>query len=255
VLNGRLLSGKLLNRKVWSGLREFRLYALCVPFAVIVYALAGYWVPLVRPDLAHSSGGDIRKQIDHPVVIEVVPNMPTSVQLSPNALAIKPGQTFDLEVDLTTAYTTRGTQFGLSYDPNLIEITKVDEGEYYRGWAIQNKAATGVFPSIKIDSQRGLVWPFGIAVLGGPPSAGPSGAGVLATIQGRAKPGATGTTTLKLQAVEISSVMSSNVNDGGNIASVPSFSVGDAVISIGDNAAAPPTPASRALILTPTPTH
>jgi hypothetical protein len=217
----------------------------------MLYALAGFWVPLVRPLVLPGHMGDLPKKLDNPVLIEVVPNLPTSVQLSPSTLALKPGQSFEVEIMLTTAYVTRGTQFGLSYDPRLIEITKIDEGEYYRVWAMQNKASTIMAPGVTIDAERGLVRPFGVVVLGGTPTAGPNGRGLLATIEGRAKPGASGTTTLRLEAVEVSSVQSSQVNANGSVISVPSFTVADAQIAVGDNATPPAPPTPRPVELHP----
>jgi hypothetical protein len=228
--------------KAW---REFRWYALSIPIAALVYALAGIWVPLIRPGIGGVGALSASQPQQRPIVIKVVENMPTSVKLSPDALAVKPGESFEVNVWLTTAYTTRGAQFGLSYDPRLIEVTGVVEGEYYRTWAMRNKASTGLVPKVMIDPERGLVRPFAIAVLGGPPTDGPNGSGSLATVQGRARPGASGTTTLRLEGVEISSVQSSDVNANGSITSVPSATIADAQIAVGDSAALPPPPAAR----------
>jgi hypothetical protein len=232
-----------------QGWRGFRWYALSLPIAALVYGLAGLWVPLIRPAFAGVGAFADSQPRERPIVMEVVENMPTSVKLSPDALAVKPGQSFEADVWLTTAYTTRGTQFGLSYDPRLIEVTNVVEREYYRTWAIRNKASTGLVPKVVIDANRGQVMPFAIIVLGGRPADGPNGSGILATIQGRAKPGAAGTTTLRLESVEVSSVLSSNFNAAGSVVSVPSFTIADAQIAVGDNATPPAPPAPRPIEL------
>src|SRR5258708_2795718 len=167
------------------GWREFRWYVLSIPIAALVYALITALAPVIRPViLGAATAKAVAQAQNHPMLVEVVPNMPTSVKLSPDALALKPGESFEINVWLTTAYTTRGTQFGLSYDSRLIEVTNVVEGEYYRTWAVQNQANTILVPKVIIDSGRGLVTPFAIALFGGPSPNGRHGSGVLAASGG-----------------------------------------------------------------------
>jgi hypothetical protein len=232
--------------KVLKSWREFRWYFLSIPVAVAIYGLIVALAPIIRPMIWGAERARIMAQVESaPMAIEVVPNEPTTVRLSPDSLALKPGQEFSVDIWLDTAYTTRGTQLSLNYDPRLIEVTKVDEGEYYRTWAIKNKASSLIVPGVKIDQAHGRVAPFAIALFQGTSNDGPHGNGLIATIQGRAKPGASGTTTLKLDNVEVSAVISSNINAAGSIQSVPEVALADAQISVGDSVSPPTPPAAR----------
>jgi hypothetical protein len=227
-------------------MRDFRWYFLSIPIAGIVYALIITMAPMLRPMIFGARRAQIADQLqNHSMLVEVVQNEPTTVRLSPDALALKPGQSFEIQVWLDTAYTTRGVQFGFTYDPKLIEVTKVTEAEYYRTWAIKNHASTTVIPGVSIDAEHGVIKPLAIALLGGPPNDGPSGSGLIAYVDGRAKAGASGTTTLRLEGVEISRVEPSAIQGMASVSSVPSATVADTDVAIGDDAVVPTPPAAR----------
>jgi hypothetical protein len=156
------------------------------------------------------------------------PAVPTLSLLAPTA-PIVPGSAFDLTVSFTSPAATRGAQFGLSFDPRAIAVTGIDEGDYYRSWATAQQASTTVMPGFQVDVEQGWVEPYGIALLGGPPTGGPSGSGVLATVHCKAKASASGRTTITLQSVAVG-VPSAN---GSVTTNVPSVQVTDVVLGLG----------------------
>jgi hypothetical protein len=158
---------------------------------------------------------------------------------------IPPAATFDLAVWLSRPAVTRGAQFGLTFDPGKVQITGIDEGDYYRSWASRNGASSVVLPQFQIDAPRGRVSTSAVAILGGtgagPYVAGPTGSGVLATVHCAAASGASGSTSITLQEVVVS-----EPSDAGS-RSAPSVQVTDVTLVVGNagGAAAP--------IVTPTP--
>jgi hypothetical protein len=153
--------------------------------------------------------------------------------------AIAPGSSFDVQVRFDCPVATRGAQFGLSFDPRLVEAAGVDEGDYYRGWGTQNGASTVLVPGVQIDAQRGWVRTLAIALLGGPGELGPVGSGVLATAHFQAKAGTSGNATIALENVVVSQLQAN-----GTLASAPSVQVIGVAIAIGTGSgpAAQPTP-------------
>jgi hypothetical protein len=94
--------------KTW---KEFRWYFLSIPIAIAIYGLIFALAPIIRPMIWGAERARIMAQAQSPpMAIEVVQNEPTTVRLSPDTLALKPGQEFSVDVWLDTAYTTRGTQ-------------------------------------------------------------------------------------------------------------------------------------------------
>jgi hypothetical protein len=159
---------------------------------------------------------------------------------------IPPGATFDLALWFSSPTITRGAQLGLAFDPSKIQITGVDEGDYYRSWATGNQATTMLFPGFQVDPQHGWVHPVRLTIMGGagaPPYAGgPAGSGILATVHCVALPNASGSTGVMLESVVVVSP-----TDKGITESAPTVQVTDAVVSIGK------VPGATVRLATPTP--
>ena len=100
----------------------------------------------------------------------------TSVTLQPQAYVANPGDHFNVDVVLTSDVPTRGVQFGLRFDPTVVQIDKVADGTYYQSWAQSNGAQASTVVAFKPDNTAGTVSVGGIAVLGGA-GGGPTGAG------------------------------------------------------------------------------
>jgi hypothetical protein len=236
-------------------LREFRWYALAIPIAAILYGVIVTFGPSVRSAIFQTERSRIMSRVVvlTPGTVQFKPTEPTSVRLAPDAIALTPGQEFSIDVWLNSAYTTRGAQLGLEWDPKLVEVTKVDEGEFFRSWAVGHSETTVVVPGVKIDNDRGQLIPVGISLMGGVATDGPQSNGVLATIHGRAKPGASGTTRLRLDGVEVVAVLPSVIDPAhGDLQSLPAVAVADTMISVGPSPTAPsPAPARTATPVRP----
>jgi hypothetical protein len=66
-----------------------------------------------------------------------VPLPLTTVGFAPARRSAQASQRFDLDVVIAAGAPTRGAQFGLRYDPALLQIDGVAEGSFYRSWAEQ----------------------------------------------------------------------------------------------------------------------
>jgi hypothetical protein len=232
-------------------LKEYRLYLLAVPVAAILYGSILALAPVIRPVMFGYERARLVEEAQAaqtPVLVKSAPIPPPTVRLSPDSIALTPGQDFSVDLWLDTPETTRGIQFGFSYDPKLIQVTDVSEGEYYRKWAIQNKASTSLIPGVKIDQIRGTITPVGIAIIGGPPGDGPTGNGVVATVKGRALAGVSGATTLKLEGVEVAILKTTQANPTGIINTADSVQAADAQIAVGAGVATPVPPAVRSML-------
>jgi hypothetical protein len=150
---------------------------------------------------------------------------------------VKAGDEFTIPVTLTTDVTSWGAQFGLTYDPTLIEITSVDEGGFYKDWAAANGASGMTMPKPKADNAKGEFPVTAFFLVGANPGKGPTGNGTLAWLHIKALKD--GTATLKLNRIQVTD---SGVNHktGVLLGGVKSQ---DGVISIGGGSVAQPTAA------------
>lgn len=93
--------------------------------------------------------------------------------------SINEGETFSVEVLISTDTPCRGAQCELAFDPDLMQCDSVTEGGFFRDWATANGASTIMIPqSPSIDNVQGRVATTGIAVMGGS-GGGAKGSGVL----------------------------------------------------------------------------
>ena len=104
----------------------------------------------------------------------------TSVSLSLADRNVNAGETFTIEVRISTDTSCRGAQCALSFDPALMKCDSVAEGSFFKDWAAANGCSTLVVPQPTIDNDQGHVSLIGIAVMGGS-GGGVKGSGVLCT--------------------------------------------------------------------------
>jgi hypothetical protein len=105
----------------------------------------------------------------------------TVLTLNPSPATVTPGSTFTLTVQLDTIPASRAAQFGISFDPAVLECVSVSEGTFYSDWAGQHAGSTFVFPEPECDNVNGIVTMMGITVLSSEPG-GPTGTGDVASV-------------------------------------------------------------------------
>ena len=105
----------------------------------------------------------------------------TSVSIAMANREVKQGESFTVEVRISTDTACRGAQCVLSFDPSLLRCDSVFEGGFLKDWATANGASTMMIPqSPEIDNAQGRVPMIGVAILGGG-ERGPKGSGLLVT--------------------------------------------------------------------------
>ena len=105
----------------------------------------------------------------------------TSLSISLADRKVQEGETFPVEVRISTDTPCRGAQCALSFDPALMKCDSVVEGGFFRDWATANGSSTLMIPqSPSIDNTQGRVPTIGIAIMGGG-GGGVKGSGVLCT--------------------------------------------------------------------------
>jgi hypothetical protein len=173
----------------------------------------------------------------------------TSVSISPATTSVQPGDNFDLDVVINSDTASRGVQFGLTFDPAVVQVTKVTPGGYYQDWAKSHQATASIAIPFKPDNQKGKVSTGGIAILGGPPTDGPTGTGTVLTVSFTGQPGANGTAKIEFVDLQVSSTSAQNI---------PDVVVTGAVVGVGAAGAAAalqaPSPAVATIAPIPTAT-
>jgi hypothetical protein len=160
----------------------------------------------------------------------VVSNTTIAVQVP--TTPVKVGDEFEVPVTLTTDVATWGAQFQLTFDPALIEVSKIDEGTFYKEWASAHGASGLMMPNPAADNDKGMLNRPAFFVAGAHPGEGPTGSGNLAVLHLKAKKN--GTAELKLSEIEIDDA---GVNDG-NTTMLGGVKIQDGVIAIGGDTAA-----------------
>jgi hypothetical protein len=155
------------------------------------------------------------------------------------------GQEFDVEITITSDSEARGAQFELRYDPKLVEVLGLTEGNFFKDWAESNGASTIVVPEPVPDNENGVIPTFGIALLGARPgTGGVSGSGVLMVVRVKAKQTA-GNVEFSIGDVAVAD----SGDDTGRTASYGGVKTQNAVVAIGGEAVAQPEAES---VATPT---
>jgi hypothetical protein len=139
-----------------------------------------------------------------------------SVKLIPLNGTVDAGKFTTVDIVIESAAPTRAVQFSFNYDPRLLHVDKVEEGDYYSGWAADNEAWT-YFKSGAIDNEKGKVESCAITLLGGKGSptekGGPSGSGVVASLTVTAVDGVNGISDVMLSDVIIADAQANTMTD------------------------------------------
>lgn len=167
----------------------------------------------------------------------------SAIGFAPDSLTASPGETFKVDVVANLAEEVRGVQFGLKFDPAVVQITSITEGPYLKDWARAHHGQSAVGVPFQVDNARGEVSIGGIVILGGDSAGGPAGPGVLATVQGTVRPEASASSALTLTAVKFASTLP-------DAAAVPNMTVLPGGVAVGD-APVPPPDAAGGTLQTP----
>jgi hypothetical protein len=168
----------------------------------------------------------------------------TSVSLAPATKSVQPGDNIDLDVVINSDTASRGIQFGLTFDPAVVQVSKVTLGGFYRDWAKSNKATAGIVIPFRPDNQKGRLVDGGIVILGGAATDGPTGNGTALTVSFTAKPGANGTAKIEFVDLQVSSTTAQNI---------PGVVVTGAVVGVGAAGAAGALQAPSSAVATQAP--
>lgn len=136
-----------------------------------------------------------------------------SLVLNPSTMSVNPGESFRMDVVLTTDAQTRGVQFGLTYDPSLLQIDSVEPGAYYKSWSDANGGQGAAVMAFQPHNDTGRLAPGAVVLLGGPADRGPNGSGTVLTLQMTARPGASGRSPLLMTDVIISTTKAESLPD------------------------------------------
>jgi hypothetical protein len=164
----------------------------------------------------------------------------STIGFSPGVTEANPGDSFSVDVVVDLAEEIRGAQFGLKFDPSVIQISSVSEGTYLKDWAKGNQAQSAAAVPFQVDNNRGEVSIGGIILLGGTTNGGPSGQGVLATVKGTVTGDGSAGSALTLTAVKFASTRP----DAGG---VPNVVVNQGGVSVGGSAVPAPDPSGGVL--------
>jgi len=144
-----------------------------------------------------------------------------SVSALPSLTTVSPGSSFDVTLQVQTAIPTRGMQLELTWDPNKVSCSSVDEGTFYSGFANQNNLIDELMPSsLSADNAIGKFPPGndvqgtikynkGVFLAGGTKAAdntypGPSGMGAVFILHMTVLPSASGNCLFTLSHVQLS---------------------------------------------------
>ena len=164
------------------------LFRVVLGAAVALTALAGLMSGWVAPAYA-------LRPTAAPTIIANI-----TLAVSIDKQTVQPGEAFDVVVKITSDQPSRGAQAALKFDPKLVDVVGVVEGDYYKTWALANGGSTVMMPSTPApDNAQGLTRSVGVAILGGKVGDGATGSGTMLTYKLKARAGATGTAQFDLQ--------------------------------------------------------
>jgi len=98
----------------------------------------------------------------------------TNVAVVPAESTVAPGDTFTVNVDITPAEAIASAQFNLTFDPAVVSVTKVEEGNLFK-----QGGNNSFFMVIKIDNEAGKATAAGCIITPGGEVPGP---GTFATV-------------------------------------------------------------------------
>jgi len=107
-----------------------------------------------------------------PTVTRIPSN--ASMSFNPASREVQVGDNFNLDVVISTDQPSRGAQADVSFDPDLLRCTAVDQGNFYSNWAYLHNSSTIMFPLPEIDNPSGTVSGTGVVIIGPPIPSGSS---------------------------------------------------------------------------------
>jgi hypothetical protein len=136
----------------------------------------------------------------------------TSVTIEPATRSVQPGESFQVDIVVDTSTPTRGIQFGMTYDPKLVQIDQVLPGPFYQAWSDTHGAQGAAVLPFQPQNGNGRLGVGAIVLLGGPED-GPTGRGAVMSIRMTAREGAAGRLSLLLTDVIVSSAQAESIPD------------------------------------------
>ncbi len=121
--------------------------------------------------------------------------------VSTSTQTLDPGEHFTIDMIIENGVPSRGIQFNLLFDPAIVQVDKVTEGNHYKDWAERKEGSTFLAPGT-IDNEKGFIKDVALVLVGGDES-GQTGKGTAVTVHMTAKEGIAGTSLLKLSNVII----------------------------------------------------
>ena len=117
------------------------------------------------------------------------------------------GDVFTASIMINLNVPSRAAQFGLDFNPAILQCQAANEGTFYKSWATSHGASSVVYPHPTCNNTTGDLSDMGITLAGGTTGAGPSGSGLLASVRFKAL--AAGTSALTLKDITVADVSSS----------------------------------------------
>lgn len=136
----------------------------------------------------------------------------TSLVITPPTRSVSPGESFQVDIVINTDAPTRGVQFGMTYDPRLIQIDQVVPGPFYQAWSDAHDGQGAAVLPFQAQNGTGKLSVGAIVLLGGPVD-GPTGSGTVLSLHMTARSGATGRSPLLLTDVIVSSPQAESIPD------------------------------------------
>lgn len=90
----------------------------------------------------------------------------SSVYLEVSQPTVKSGGQFEVQVKIVSVVPTRGAQFSVSYDPRLIQLAGVKQGDYYADGTMRTGGST-YFIAGATDNKTGHLDAVAVALTGG----------------------------------------------------------------------------------------
>ncbi len=129
-----------------------------------------------------------------------------SLSIATEKTEISAGETFTVNILVNSSKQTRGAQFGIKFDPAVLQCRNGTEGQFYKNWAAENGCSTITMPTeASIDNDGGKVDLMAVVVLGQTETGfntgveiGAQGSGIIYSFEMLAKVGAHGDTVIEL---------------------------------------------------------
>lgn len=128
----------------------------------------------------------------------------TTISVVSSSASVRPGEEFEVLIIIETDVATTGMQVGISFDPEMVEVLSVSEGDFYKNWAASNGVSSMLIPDPVVDNDAGVVPVIAVIILGAGAGEGPTGSGSVLALQVQAKPEASGEVEFALTDIQVS---------------------------------------------------